>query len=235
MSAPQNVLLLIGSPKPGESSSESLGTYLLQELESRGLKTRTMKVVKAVRNEEAREELRTAVAESDLVVVSFPLYVDSLPAPLIRALELIAGWRAEAGDGALPADGSTGDGKPALVAICQSGFPEVEQSEIAIEICRYFAAAAGFEWAGGLILGAGGMIDGQPLRKLKGMMRSAVRSLDLTAEELAAGRPVPEEAARLMAKPPIPALGYRFMANRGWNSQLKKRGGGEPVDAQPFA
>ena len=35
MSAPHNVLLLIGSPKPGESSSESLGTYLLDELEAR--------------------------------------------------------------------------------------------------------------------------------------------------------------------------------------------------------
>ena len=104
-----------------------------------------MKVVKAVRNEETREQLRTAVAGSDLVILSFPLYVDSLPAPLLRALELIAGWRAEAGDRALPAGGSTGDGEPALVAICQSGFPEVEQSEIAIEICRDFAAAAGFQ------------------------------------------------------------------------------------------
>ena len=79
------------------------------------------------------------------------------------------------------------------------------------------------------------MVSGQPLSKIKGMMRSAVRALDLTAEELAAGRPVPDEAVRLMAKPAFPAFGYRFMANRGWRSQIKKHGEGASLDARPFA
>jgi len=236
MKAPRTALLLVGSPKPGASTSESLGTYLCEELEKRGLKTQTLHVVKAVRTEEATGELHAAVDAADLVVLSFPLYVDSLPAPAIRALELIAARRigkdaACGGADAPPAD----EGGPAFVAICQSGFPEVEQSEIAIEICRNFAAAAGFEWAGGLILGAGGMIDGKPLRKLGGMMRSAIRALDLSADELAAGRPLPAEAVRLMAKPAIPAFGYRFMGNWGWRSQIKKHSDGVPVDAQPFA
>jgi hypothetical protein len=224
MSTPRTALLLIGSPKPGESSSESLGTYLCEELETSGVKTQAVKVVKALRSDEATKALRTAVAGSDLIVVSFPLYVDSLPAPLTLALERIAAWSADA----------TGH-RPAFVAICQSGFPEVEQSEIAIEICRNFALAAGFEWAGGLILAAGGMVSGQPLRKIKGMMRSAVAALDLTAEALAAGQPVPEEAVRLMAKPAFPRIAYRFSANWGWRSQLKKASGGAPLDAQPFA
>jgi hypothetical protein len=224
MSAPQTALLLIGSPKPGASSSESLGTYLCEELETRGVRTQTIKLVKALHSDEATEALRTAIAGSDLIVLSFPLYVDSLPAPLTLALEQISSWRA----------GAAGHW-PAFVAICQSGFPEVEQSEIAIEICRNFATAAGFEWAGGLILAAGGMVSGQPLRKVKGMMRSAVAALDLTADALAAGRPVPEEAVALMAKPAIPKIGYRFMANWGWRSQLKKEAGGTPLDAQPYA
>jgi hypothetical protein len=61
-----------------------------------------------------------------------------------------------------------------------------------------------------------------------------VRALDLTAEELAAGRPVPDEAVKLMAKPAFPAFGYRFMANWGWRSQIKKDGEGAPLDAQPY-
>ena len=237
MRAPRTALLLVGCPKPGASSSESLGAYLCEELETRGLKTQAVKVVKALRSEEATEELCAAVAASDLVVLSFPLYVDSLPAPATRALEVIAArsagdsGRADAAPGERPAAA----GGPAFVAICQSGFPEVEQSEIAIEICRNFAAAAGFAWAGGLILGAGGMIDGKPLRKLGGMRRSAMRALNLTAAELAAGRPVPAEAVRLMAKPAIPAFGYRFMGNWGWRSQIKKQSDGAPLDAQPFA
>jgi len=220
MKAPQRALLLVGSPKPSESSSESLGVYLLEELEKRGVATQTLHVTKAVRNEESVEELRAAATSADLIVLSFPLYVDSLPAPTVRALEVLT---------------ERPVGPAAFVAICQSGFPEVDHNEVAIEICRNFAHDAGVEWAGGLILAAGGMIGGQPLRKLQGRMRSAIKSLDLTAEALAAGSPVPEEAVRLMAKPPIPKFGYRFMANWGWRSQFKKRGQGSSLKDQPYA
>jgi hypothetical protein len=224
MNARQNALLLIGSPKPKGSSSESLGAYLFEELETRGVTTQVIKLVKALRSAAATQELRAAVAASDLIVLSFPLYVDSLPAPTILALEQISSWT----------DRAEGH-HPAFVAICQSGFPEVVQNEVAIEICRNFATAAGFEWAGGLILAAGGMVSGRPLRKITGMMRSAVAALDLAADALAAGRPVPDEAVALMAKPAFPRVAYRFSANWGWRSQLKKNGDGSPMDARPYA
>jgi NAD(P)H-dependent FMN reductase len=234
MKVPQNALLLVGSPKPGDSSSGSLGGYLLEELEKRGVETETLRVTKAVRTEEATKGLLAAVASADLVVFSFPLYIDSLPAPAIRALELIAEGRATAADaagGEAPAVG----GAPAFVTICQSGFPEVDHNQVAVEICRNFARDAGFEWAGALVLAAGGMIGSQPLRQLQGRMRSAVKALDLAAEALAAGRPVPDEAVELMAKPPIPKPAYRFMANWGWRAQFRKQGRGGSLKDQPFA
>jgi hypothetical protein len=226
MKTPHTALLLVGSPKPGASSSASLGAYLLEELEKRGMRTDTVNLTKALRSDEATEALHAAVAAADLVVLSFPLYVDSLPAPAIRALELIAARRA-----ALPA--AAGD-RPALVAICQCGFPEAEHNEVALEICRNFAPAARFEWAGGLGMGGGGMASRRPLREIRGMLRSAVRALDLTAAELAAGRAVPGEAVRLMAKPAIPGFAYRFVANRQWRGELKKQGATAPLDARPF-
>jgi len=225
MNTPRTALLLVGSPKTGASSSGSLGAYLLEELETRGLQTQTFHVTKALRTDQTTDELRAAVASAGIVVVSFPLYIDSLPAPLMCALELMAAWR----PGTAPVDH-----RPALVVICQSGFPEAQHNEVALEICRNFARAAEFEWAGGLVLGAGGMISGQPLRRLKGRMRSAVRALDLTADELAAGRAVPDEAVRLMAKPAFPAFAYRFMANYGWRHE-SRRNGAAPLDARPFA
>jgi hypothetical protein len=66
------------------------------------------------------------------------------------------------------------------------------------------------------------------------MLRSAVRALYLTAAELAAGRPVPDEAVRLLAKPAIPRFAYRFVANRQWRSELRKQGATAPLDARPF-
>ncbi|HTX69429.1 MAG TPA: NAD(P)H-dependent oxidoreductase [Thermoleophilia bacterium] len=238
MNAPQSALLLVGSPKASGSSSESLGTYLLEELEARGLRTRTLHVVKAVRDDAGVEDLLEAVAAADVVVLSFPLYVDCLPAPVIRALELIAQGRA--GERA-PADAVAGQagaeiGREQLfAAIAQCGFPEAEHNETALAICREFAEAAGFVWAGGLSMGAGGMVDGRPLREARGMLRSAVRALDLAAAGLAAGRPVTDEAVRLMAKPAFPAFAYRFIANWQWRRELKKQGATAPLDARPFA
>ena len=229
MKTPQTALLLVGSPKPGESSSESLGAYLLEGLEKHDVTTQTLHVTKAVRSNEAMEELLAAVSSADLVVLSFPLYVDCLPGPVIRALELIAARRA-AENGT--ADATAG---PVFVAICQSGFPEADHSAVAIEICRNFARSARLKWAGGLVMPEGGMLNGQPMSKMKGRMRSAAGALDLAADALATGRLVPDEAVRLMAKPAFPPFGYRFTANWGWRSQIKKHGEGASLDAQPFA
>ena len=228
MKAPRTALLLVGSPKPGASSSGSLGAYLLEGLEKHGVKSQTLHVTKAVRSDEAVEELIAAVAAADLIVLSFPLYVDSLPGPAIRALELIAARRAAENDPAVATAG------PAFVAICQSGFPEADHSAVAIEICRNFASAAGLEWAGGLIMPEGGMLNGQPMSKMKGRMRSAAGALDLAAEALAAGLPVPDEAVAKMAKLAFPRVAYRFAANWGWRSQAKKEAGETPLDAQPY-
>ena len=239
MRTPDSALLLVGSPKPGASSSASLGAYLQERLAAHGVATDTIVLAKALRTEEATAALLAAVGAADLVVLSFPLYVDSLPAPVTRALELIAdSWA----PGAAPAP-AAGAGaqvphapeRPGLLAICQCGFPEAEHDLVALEICAHFARAAGFEWAGGLAMGGGGLIDGRPLGARGGLLRSVTRALDLSAAELAEGRPVPAEAVGLMSKPAFPAFAYRFVANRGWRAELKKRGAATPLDARPFA
>ena len=47
----------------------------------------------ALRSPEGRDRMLAAVDAADLVIVSFPLYIDQLPAPLLEALELIAEHR----------------------------------------------------------------------------------------------------------------------------------------------
>ena len=98
------------------------------------------------RRRRRREKLCALVASADLFVLSFPLYIDSLPAPVIRAFELIAARRAGA-----PAEAG---GQQAMVVVAQCGFPHAEHNAVALEICEHFAGEAGFEWAGGLALGA---------------------------------------------------------------------------------
>lgn len=219
MSAPQTALVLLGSPKTSPSNSASLGAYLVERLIGRGVGARILSVPRALRSPEATDALLDAADGADLVVLATPLYVDSLPSGVIRALELMA------------ARERTGACRFAAVMNC--GFPEASQNRTALAICRRFAAEAGFEWAGGLALGMGEAIGGRPLKEAGGMVRRVVKALDLAGDALALGDPIPEEAVRLMAKPLVPRWLYILMGNRGWKKRAAKHGTTDALNARP--
>ena len=89
-------------------------------------------------------------------------------------------------------------------------------------------------WAGGLALGEGGAINGQPLAKAGGMVHNVVAALDLAAAALAAGEPVPTEAVALMARPFIPASAYMLMGDLGWLMQARRNRALTRLAARPF-
>jgi hypothetical protein len=150
------------------------------------------------------------------VIFASPLYVDSLPAPVIQLLETLAVRLPEVE-------------RPAgqrLAAISNCGFPEAEHNNTALAIYEQFARATGFEWAGGLALGGGEPVKSQPLNEgsQSGMARNVVMALDLAANGLAEGASVGAEAEALMGEPLMPAGLYRFMGNMGWRLEAVKNG-----------
>jgi len=217
----KRVLLLVGSPKgPGKSVSEALGAYVIEKMEVRGWSSETISIRTSLQLDEGRAALLKAVKTADLIILSFPLYVDSLPAPVIRAMELIAEHR------------SKKNARFAVIANC--GFPEAQHNKVVIAICRRFAHASGLEWAGGLALGMGGAVSSQRLKEQGGMVRNIVKSLDLTVDGLVEDRPVPDEAIRLMAKPLIPGWMYTTMGNIGWRRQAKRCGVRKKLRDRPY-
>ena len=216
----RKALLLIGSPKGPKSTSRVLGAYLMRKLEAGGMESVEMTVAAALQSTENQHRMHKTVDAAELVVVSFPLYVDQLPAPLVQTLELIADRR----KGTLPASPVAGPGIQRIAAVVQSGFPETRQNQAAIDIMRQFAGEAGFEWAGALAMGMGGAVAGRPLDKGGGMVRNAVKALDLAAAALLEGRDVPPEAARLMGRRLMPAWLYTFMGDRGMRRSAKRHG-----------
>lgn len=214
MTAPGRVLLLVGSPKGPKSTSESLGTYLLERLQEQGMETETARIYPALKSEERWAAMLAAIDQADLVILAFPLYVDALPAATTRALELIAAHRQAVG----PAN------RPQFVAIANCGFPEAQHCDTALAICRVFVREAGFEWAGGLALGAGPAIDGKPLAEAGGMVRNVVQALNQAAEALARGQAISQEATELMAKPLMPSWMYMTMGGLGWRLQAHRHG-----------
>ena len=184
MNSDKRALLLIGSPKIQSSTSESLGTYLIHKLEALGFESNTFFIHKSLKPDDRKQALLAAVDRAELIIMSFPLYVDSIPYLTIKLLEIIAENRGQREESTARR----------LVCLVNSGFPEAHQNDTALAICRQFARETGFHWAGGLQLGGGEAIGGRPLLEVKGMARNVIKSLDLAAAALAEGNPVPPQA-----------------------------------------
>ncbi|MFX0019814.1 MAG: NAD(P)H dehydrogenase, partial [Candidatus Hermodarchaeota archaeon] len=214
MSTDKKALLLVGSPKGEKSTSASLGNYLVSKLEEFGMIIEKGFIHRLVNREEKIQSLFEMINRADLIILSFPLYVDSLPAPVVKAMELIKEER----------DRLESKKSKNFIAISNNGFPEFYQNHTALRICRIFAEDCGFIWKGGLALGQGGSIGGVPLLERGGMVRNVVKGLDITAQALVAGKEVPQEAVNLFSKRFIPNSLYNIFANLGWRLQARKYG-----------
>jgi multimeric flavodoxin WrbA len=224
MSGQKRSLLLVGSPRGPRSTSESLGAYLLDRLRQRGWETDKGRIGPALKSEKGLADLLRALDDADLLIVAFPLYVDSLPAPVIRFMELVADRRKSRQE----------PKRQRFLAIANNGFPEADQNDTALAICRRFALETGLEWVGGLALGMGGVVSGRALSDLGGMVRNVTKALDLTAGALADGERVPAEAVELMARPLMPIWMYTFMGNVGWIYQARKHGVRRRLKDRPY-
>ena len=211
-------------PRKGKSTSDSLGGYLFEHLSARSIQTETIYVHTALRSEEGTQALMDAVDAADVVGLAFPLYVDSLPAPMIEALEQIAAHR------------QSRNVRPQLfTAIANCGFPEALHNATALAICETFARQAGFAWAGSLSLGGGEAVNGQPLAQAGGRTIRMRKSLEMAAEALAQGQAIPTAAQDLMGKPIVPHWMYRMGGKRRWSKQAKHYGAGELLKQRPYS
>ncbi len=209
-----HTLLIIGSPKGTKSTSYQLGSHLQSRLETRGSTTETIIVGSALKSEADTRRMLEAADRADLIVFSFPLYVDQLPGPLVQALERIGEHQKK---GSSP-------GARRVAAIVQCGFPETVQNRPACAIMEQFASESGFGWAGALAIGMGGAVAGRSLDKAGGMVRNIVKGFELAADALASGKSIPEEAIALAGKSFMPKAFYLLAANFGMKHLAKKAG-----------
>lgn len=206
-------LLLVGSPGNMRSNSSKIGQYLLDRLGDRGWNIDKECIHQVIRDEKRLESVLDEMDASDLVVLSFPLYVDSIPSPMIRFLEMAYEHRRNM-------NGTS----PRMMAVCQSGFPESHHNDYALRICSIFAKDAGFRWVGGLSVGGGGAIGGRDLLEGGGMLRNLRSALDLTAEALFEGSDVPLAAKELTNKGIAPPWLYNWIVNRKWKQEARENG-----------
>ena len=165
-------------------------------------------------------DLEAAFVEADAVAIVAPLYVDSVPAELMAALERLVKAR---------------PGRPGrLFAVVNCGFAEALQNDVALDIYRLFARDAGLHWAGGLAIGGGGMFGGKPLQEQGGKARHITAAFDETIAALDAGQDIPESATTGIRRQAIPAWAYFAMANLGMLIGAAKHGNLLKIGARPY-
>jgi len=210
----ERVVLLVGSPKGLKAgSSVRLGRAITDPLEKAGWQCDAFHLHAAVRTESAVSELTASIETASVVVLSTPLYVDSLPAPVIHALHGIATHRT----------GSGGENIPRFLSIVNCGFVEPWQNEGAQRMLELFCSQARFEWAGSLSLGAAGA-----------MTKKVRKAFDLVVEALREGILIPDSVYELTKDRVIPQFLYILGGNHMWKKQAKANGVRDQLKAQPY-
>lgn len=224
MKTQKHVLLLVGSAKGQRSTSNSLGAYLVEKLQGYGFEAKKIRTHKAIKTDRQRKKLIDAAQEADVIILSFPIYVDCLPYTVTRTLEILADHF----------NAQSNRREQRFLAIANCGYPESHHNQTAIDICRLFARQTRLAWAGGLAMGGGGVIAGRPLEKIRPVARHVIKSLDLTAEALSRDLPVPEKAVELMARQLIPSWLYRIISRFQFLTRARRYGTMKMLKRRPF-
>ena len=110
-----------------------------------------------------------------------PMYVDTLPAPVIWFLEkLTVDCQQEL------------KGKK-LFAVSQCGFPDVTLLQPSIESCRLFAHANEMIFLGGLGYGGGAIIDGALMDNLGSKGKKLTANFKMAVDDIADGKIIQKE------------------------------------------
>lgn len=218
----RRAVLWVGSAKPaGTSTSEALGTALLRRLEASGWECRTLHAAKVTKLGRAGSpELVAAARTASVLIVASPVYIDCLPALVLKGL-------AEVVDGVHDGDA------PAVLPIVQCGFPEATHTRLAVELVACAASQAGIPWAGHLALGGGGFINGSEIDSAPRYRRLRA-ALDRVAEALVAGHHVPPDLTTSLSAPFVNPTVYRWLGNMGWLTGSVRRGSLTGLWQRPF-
>ncbi len=201
-------LLLVGSPRL-RGRSAFLGAALVGHLETQGVEVLTFNLVQE--HQDSWQKVAKALSGADLVILSAPIYVDTLPAPATAFLERFSGRVS---------------GKK-LAALLNCGYPERYHNDAALAVCRQFALQSGCVWLGGLTLGMAGISLG------KGLSRAVNRGMEMAARAMAQGQPIPPQAAEYAGRPAVPLAAYAYVLNRNFR-RINKLHGKAPIDARPY-
>jgi len=200
------IAFIYGSPKSKYSASASLLQELKSLLDQDGIAISEYNFNKPSLNEEEMGHLK----EHDILVFSFPLYVDGIPSHLLNCLTQLETFFA-----------SMNEKDIKVYSIVNCGFYEGHQTKLAMEMMENWCLKAGLKWGQGLGIGGGGMmvmIKNVPMGQ--GPKKSLEKPFRRLANNILNG--ISEE--NIFISPSIPRFLYKLAAEMGWRKSIKANG-----------
>lgn len=146
-----------------------------------------------------------AVAEYDALVLETPLYLDGMPSVLLRFLGELEFYAR---------------GKKPMIASVHCGFYEGSHCETALMIAENWADHAGYDYKGGIGIGAAGALSFfSTVSTGKGALRKIGQGFETLAAALNNGR-----CENMFVSVSIPRFIYKAAAEAGWRREIRRNG-----------
>ncbi|MEN1761329.1 NAD(P)H-dependent oxidoreductase [Anoxynatronum sibiricum] len=218
----QRWLFLNGSPRR-EGTSQSFINTMAQLVEEAGHETTLLQIQPFAREKTPFSAMEEELAACDVLVLSAPLYSDTLPYTNQWLLEKLADSCSQHLEG------------KCFFTVAQCGFPDGSRLVPMLNTCRIFAEETRMIWLGGLAFGGGPLINGAGLETLGKKGRQYMRGFHLAVTAVLARQPIPAESQQLLTVR-IPKAMHRPMI---WylNHRVKKEAryqGAVDVNARPY-
>lgn len=194
----KRILLLNGSPRK-KKTSYSFARTIKTLAEKKGCTTEIVHIIDYFDDKKSIESLKDKILESNIIGMVSPLYVDTLPYPVIQVFERVYGYL----------EGKTYEKD--FFAIGQCGFPNPTLCQPLLETCRCFAESLEMNWLGGLGYGGGAIIDGQLLENLGKKGKKISHAFDIAIDDIIKGKNISREVQELLTVK-IPKILYRPLA-----------------------
>lgn len=215
----QNISVIVGSPKGGIGNSESIADFMIEKLVDANQQCSKIILRKEFDNKEALIE---HIINSDTIIITFPIYENSVPGMVLNFFEFLYENKSR-----------LSDKLRRVLFISNSGYSEPMANQCAINCCRIFAEEIGFSYMGGFGVSPGTLIDGKKLEATGGTYKKLMGQLTIIAEHICNNEVIPEKVFGMVSKPLMSPFVYRFFGKMIQNGDAKKMGK-EKYYAQPL-
>jgi len=209
------IFAINGSPKGEKSSSREIISILRTKLPA---ETALSVLSQIAQYRKPDDSVFPVMAESEVLVITSPLFVDGLPASLMVFLERYQRFLQSP-------EGTAGRAaRQRVFAIVNCGFYEGAHNEFALRMLSHWCEASSLSWRGGAGIGTGEMIHGlSKVPEQASIRKPVIQAIEAVAKAISSGPEGRLEPA-IFTQHAFPWLLFKLAGEAGWRSQAKANG-----------